>query len=408
MKNIIIGLTGRFGAGCTTAYDLLTTEEKFKGFSLSKYLKILAINDEKYKKLNIKKQRTYLQDLGDSLREEHGQNYLAKKVIEEINGSNNQNTIVVDSFKNPAEINEFRNEYSNFYLLAIDSSTKERWNRTKEYYEEDEEVFKKDDERDKGTNKFPYKGQQVDVCMRSSDILINSDKSFYNHDKTININAVEEYGQKINGYIKLIKRPGSRGPSLDELYMHQACSNSLRSQCLKRQVGAIIVVDNKIGSFLIASGTNNVPTGETDCRGQKNCYRDTKKEEMIKKIKYCPNCGNKNSINKNKKCNKCGEEIYIPKMLDYCKAVHAEEQAILQAAILGTSVEGTTIYTSTHPCLLCSKIIINCGIKNVVYFESYPVLESIEMLEKCGINRRKFEGVTSRVFNKVFLEDILN
>ena len=81
MRNIIIGLTGRFGAGCTATYNLLTTEESFKGFSLSAHLKEVAQKDEEYKKAPNKYQRSYLQNLGDSIRKEKGQNYLAKKGI---------------------------------------------------------------------------------------------------------------------------------------------------------------------------------------------------------------------------------------------------------------------------------------------------------------------------------------
>ena len=323
---------------------------------------------------------------------------------------NKNHNIVVDSFKNPAEVNEFRNKFSKFYLFAIDSETEERWSRTKKIYDKDRKVFDEDDERDKGSDDIPYEGQQVKTCMNIADTLINSDKSFYNLDETINQKVVEIYVQKIRGHINLIKEPGNRAPYLDELYMHQACSISLRSQCLKRQVGAIIVRNGDEkgkGSYIIASGTNNVPYGETNCIELKGCYRDMKKKGIINKINYCPNCGKKFSIKENDKCNKCGREIYIPKLLDICRAVHAEEQAIIQAAKLGISVAETTLYTSTHPCLLCSKKIINSGIKSIVYLESYPIPQSIEMLKNCKIKRKKFEGVTSRAFNRLFLKEIL-
>ena len=407
--NNIIGLTGRFGAGCTTIYSLLTTEENYVGFSLSTHLKETAQKNSEYNTFPKKNQRSYLQNLGDLIREKNGQNYLAKKIIKEIGKLNNSHDIVVDSFKNPAEVNEFRKKFPNFYLFAIDSETEERWNRTKDIYDKDRKVFDKDDERDKGTDDIPYKGQQVKTCMKIADILINNDKSFYNLDETINQKVVEEYGQKIKGHIKLIKDPGKRAPNLDELYMHQACSVSLRSQCLKRQVGAIIVRNGDEkgkGSYIIASGTNNVPYGETSCIELKQCYRDMVKEKIIKDINYCPYCGKEHLNKKSNICNECSKEFYMPKLLDICRAVHAEEQAILQAAKLGISVEGTTLYTSTHPCLLCSKKIINSGIKSIVYLESYPVLQSIEMLENCKIKRKKFEGVTSRVFNKLFLKEV--
>lgn len=409
-NKIIVGLTGRFGAGCTTTYNLLIQEFDFKGFSLSNHLRKIAQEDKKYIKLPEKYKRSYLQNLGDKLRKNNNQAYLARISIDDIKKINNNFDIVVDSFKNPSEINEFRKEFTNFYLFAIDTETEIRWQRSKDKYDKDMKIFDTDDERDKGTDDEPFEGQQVKTCMRISDILINSEKPFFNLDGNSNPKAIEEYGQKIKGYIDLIKKPGIVTPSLDELYMHEASSISLRSMCLKRQVGAIIVRNGdeaEKGSYIIASGCNNVPYGETSCVELKGCFRDKQKNEIIEKIKYCSNCGTKiNSVSII--CQKCGEEIYIPKLFDICRAVHAEEEAILQAAKLGISVAGTTLFTTTHPCLLCSKKIINSGIKNIVYLESYPMIQSIDMLTNCKINRKKFEGVTSRVFNKLFLKEIPN
>lgn len=411
--NMIIGLTGRFGAGCTTTYNLLIKEYNFKCFSLSDYLRVIAQQDKKYIKLPEKNKRAYLQNLGDKLRKENNQAYLAQEVIKNINHNNCD--IVVDSFKNPAEIIAFRNKFTNFYLFAIDAETETRWERTKTKYDKDRKIFDEDDERDKGTDEEPYEGQQVKTCMKISDILINSEKSFYTLDEKLRIKSnpktIEEYGQKIKKYVDLIRTPGMKKPNLDELYMHQACSISLRSTCLKRQVGAIIVRnDNEIGegSYVISSGCNNVPYGELDCVDLGGCFRDKEKDEIINRISHCSNCGRKILNKGSTKCSKCGEEIYIPKLFDICRAVHGEEEAILQAAKLGISVAGTTLYTSTHPCLLCSKEIINSGIKKIVYLESYPIRQSIEMLLKCKIDTKKFEGVTYRVFNKLFLKEISN
>ena len=81
-NNIIIGLAGRFGAGCTTTYNLLLTEyDSFKGFSLSGYLKEKAETDKKYKNLSVKNKRVYLQNLGDKLRGKYSQDYIAEEVI---------------------------------------------------------------------------------------------------------------------------------------------------------------------------------------------------------------------------------------------------------------------------------------------------------------------------------------
>ena len=408
MNNIIIGLTGRFGAGSTTTYDLLTTEyDSFKGFSLSSYLKDIANEDKTYKTLSEKEKRVYLQNLGDKLREENGETFIAEEIIKKIEESNKKGIdVVVDSFKNPAEIKIFRKKYSNFYLFAIDADTEERWERTKHIYDLDRKAFDRDDERDKGTDDEPYHGQQVQACIRLSDILINSDKSFYELDGKVNRKAVEEYGQKIKSHIDLIKKPGTRTPKTDEMYMHLAYSIALESRCIKRQVGAIIVLDddNEVDnmSYILTTGYNSVPNGEIDCE---ECYRDFEINKILSDIKYCPNCGEE-ILCKDINCKKCGHYFYKPKLLDICRAVHAEENAILQAAKLGISLNGTKLYTSTHPCLLCSKKIINSGIKSIVYLESYPMIQAVMMLEKCKINRKKYEGVNSRAYNRLFLKEI--
>lgn len=394
VEKLIIGLTGRFGAGCSKTLEILEKEYGFVPFSFSKYIKITAKNNNSIEILNDKNHRKMLQALGNKIRDDNNdQAFLAKIIIKNLKNTRSKN-IVIDGFKNPAEVNTFRKKYPNFFLLAIDAETEERWRRTKHIYDEDRNLFNEDDERDKGTNKYPFKGQQVKACMGIADILINSDKPFINDNGDLNEKAIEEYGQKIASYLELIDNPGSISPNFDELYMHLAVSMSLRSSCLKRQVGAVIIKNNE---HIISGGNNDVPKGETDCRyyNSKRCNRDAELEEFYESIEKLTNC------------NDVKDKISIPgKLLDLCRAVHAEEEAILQAAKLGVSINGTTLYTSTDPCLLCCKDIINSGIKEIVYLESYPFPLSLEMLKQCDIVRRKFEGVTSKVYNKLFSREI--
>lgn len=83
--------------------------------------------------------------------------------------------------------------------------------------------------------------------------------------------------------------------------------------------------------------------------------------------------------------------------------MHAEEAAILQAAKLGSSsLKGTVLYTTTFPCLLCCKSIINAGIAKIVYREPYPMDQSVKMLKNCGVELEKYEGVSAWAFDKMF------
>ena len=130
-------------------------------------------------------------------------------------------------------------------------------------------------------------------------------------------------------------------PSWDEYFIQIAEIVKTRSTCIRRQVGAVLVNDNK---QIISTGYNGVP------RGVKHCT-----------IKTCT-----------KLYEKSGEKN------DICPAVHAELNAILQAASAGISPEDSTLYSTTRPCSGCTMAIINVGIKRVVYVEDYtdPILRS--------------------------------
>ena len=90
------------------------------------------------------------------------------------------------------------------------------------------------------------------------------------------------------------------------------------------------------------------------------------------------------------------------KILDLCRSVHAEESVILEAGNFGINLKDKILYTTTFPCLLCTKIIITAGIKRIVFIEPYPVIESMEMLKESRILMEKYEGINPRVFLKYF------
>ncbi|HOX28609.1 MAG TPA: cytidine/deoxycytidylate deaminase family protein [bacterium] len=145
-------------------------------------------------------------------------------------------------------------------------------------------------------------------------------------------------------------------PAWDEYFMKIAGVVAERSTCVRRSVGAIIV-DNK---RILSTGYNGVPTGLVHCE-QRGCIR---KEQNIPS----------------------GERQEV------CRGLHAEQNAIIQAAQYGFSIVGSTIYSTTQPCITCAKMIINAGIKKVVFEGAYPDTLSIEVLEEAGIELVRFEG----------------
>ncbi len=142
-------------------------------------------------------------------------------------------------------------------------------------------------------------------------------------------------------------------PNWDEYFMEMAMVAKKRSTCMRRQVGAVIVKDNRI----LATGYNGAPKGIRHC-GETGCLR---------------------------------ENLNIPsgERHELCKGLHAEQNAIIQAAVFGSAIEGGTIYTTLSPCILCTKMLINSGIKRIVLRDEYNDQLSKELLQESGIEISK-------------------
>ncbi|MBD3349144.1 MAG: cytidine deaminase [Candidatus Eisenbacteria bacterium] len=138
-------------------------------------------------------------------------------------------------------------------------------------------------------------------------------------------------------------------PSWDEYFMSIARLVAGRSTCLRRKVGAILVLDRRI----LATGYNGAPAGLPHC-DETGCIRQ--------RLKVPP-----------------GERHEL------CRGIHAEQNAIIQSANYGTGIDGATIYTTHHPCSVCTKMIINAGIARVVTADSYPDELAVDMLRQAGI-----------------------
>lgn len=139
-------------------------------------------------------------------------------------------------------------------------------------------------------------------------------------------------------------------PSWDEYFMGIAELTAKRSTCLRRNVGAVIVQDRHI----VATGYNGAPRGIEHCAERGGCMR---------------------------------EELGVPsgERHELCRALHAEQNAIIQAAVFGHSIEGATIYITHAPCVICSKMIINAGIQKIIVGAEYPDEFSTRILEEAGL-----------------------
>jgi dCMP deaminase len=125
-----------------------------------------------------------------------------------------------------------------------------------------------------------------------------------------------------------------------------------RTTCTRRKVGAVLVK----GRRLLATGYNGVPSGVSHCL-DRGCLR---------------------------------EELGIPsgQQHELCRGLHAEQNALIQAARYGISIEGAKIYCTTQPCILCAKMLINAGITEIIYEAEYPDELALEMLDEAGVTLR--------------------
>jgi dCMP deaminase len=132
---------------------------------------------------------------------------------------------------------------------------------------------------------------------------------------------------------------------------------STRSTCLRRQVGAVLVKEKKI----LATGYNGVPSG----------------------IEHCLDIG----------CLREKEGIPSGERHELCRGLHAEQNAILQAAYHGVSIRGSLLFCTNFPCIICSKMLINAGIQGIYYLEGYPDALSEEILKEARMEIRQVTGV---------------
>lgn len=425
-----------------------------------------------------------------------------KNIIDLLVKSSGHRVFIVDALRNPFEVLYLRKHFINFYLISIYAPKEIRFQRIVQRLVEKEkqkeknvdidkikESFDENDSRDSGEGvsgvKLFYE-QNVTACSRLADISINNyvaedlvkleleennfkrgdNKEKRNIDKIVLskgfLEKIEQYSfkefeRKIIRYLALIIDKGCTKPNDDEYLMNQAYAMAMKSNCISRQVGAVIV--DKEG-YIIGAGWNDVGEGHISCglieikdvekcrdipmireyfekiEQLKGVDEDIKSElerlyfKNDKKEKKIPNdhciCFKdlisfkelERKIEKLKSEGRIEEEFfsklesYLPKIyqkkLENCRALHAEENAILQSARRGgMGLKGAKLYTTTYPCPLCAKKIVQVGIEEVIFDDPYPTdLSEIFLQEgKRKVKLRHFEGVKPLGYFKLFKPD---
>ncbi len=147
----------------------------------------------------------------------------------------------------------------------------------------------------------------------------------------------------------------NKRPSLDEYFMKMAHLAATRSTCLRRKVGAVIVKDKRV----LSTGYNGAPKG----------------------LPHCEEVG----------CLRVNLEVPTGERHELCRGVHAEQNAIIQAAVFGTSIKDGKIYTTNRPCVVCTKLLINANISEIIYDDDYIDELAQEILSHSKLKARQYK-----------------
>ena len=411
-SNLVIGLTGPFGSGCSEMRAVLAQKEfGFRAFKISDDIRRELQDEGNLVEKGNLGWRKILQERGNGRRKKD-RAYWVKKVLERIDDAGiKAENIVIDGFRNFQEVQEIRKVYPRFFLVAICADKEERWMRVRSDYRGNYNEFERDDRRDQN-EEFDW-GQSVQKCVDDADYV------YYNNEHLVvslegsddpDLNKIERLlEQQARDFVPLMRgEKARRDPTPEEIHMAAAYAQSNSSSCLKRHVGAVITIGRNSQEFAVSMGYNENPPNIRTCKSVSVCYKD---EDMLSKLRvrgssiYCPSCGEHHKgLTEPWTCKKCGVSIrawlHPNRNMELCTAIHAEERAILS---LGErSVIGGTLYVTTFPCFQCARLILDAEIKNIVYVEAYPVKATAEFLKASGVDIEPFSGFTARAFFRIF------
>jgi dCMP deaminase len=329
---MIFGLSGLNGAGKGEVLKFLV-ERSFYALSLSDVIR------EKLTGQGLAETRDRMIEAGTAIREEKGPGGLAEILADKLLPDRNY---AIDSVRHPAEVEVLRGKTSRFHLIWVDAPAERRLERMKARGRSGDaetlEELHAQENRELGS--ADPAAQQLLAVRDLADIKVEND------------GTIEELNQKLQAILEdslFFERP-----SWDEYFMSIARVVASRSNCVKRKVAAVITKDRRI----VSTGYNGTP------RGVRNCNEGG-----------CP------------RCNSFAEG---GTRLDECLCSHGEENAITQVAYHGVSVRDATIYTTFSPCLICTKMIINAGIVEVVYDAHYPMGNvALSLLREAGVKVRQ-------------------
>ena len=341
---ITIGITGTLGAGKGTIVDYLVKEKGFVHFSVRDFI------TQEIERRGMPVNRDSMTIVGNDLRKQHSPSYITDELYKQAQETGKN--CIIESVRTPLEVSELRKN-SNFYLFAIDADAKVRYERIVVRGSSTENVsfenFIANEQREM-TSDDPNK-QHLKACIEQADYLFSNDGDF------------EDLHQKIEEVLDKIMY---KRPSWDEYFMELANTASKRATCDRGRSGCVIVKNRHV----LVTGYVGSPAGLPHCDEVGHLFSKTIHSD--------------GSIS-----NHC------------IRTVHAEQNAICQAARRGIALEGATLYCRMTPCRTCAMLIINCGIKRVVCERKYHKgAESEEMFRQAGIELEFFYDEVQKYENQ--------
>ncbi|MBZ4335924.1 anti-phage dCTP deaminase [Corallococcus sp. AS-1-12] len=413
-----------------------------------------------------------LQDLGDAMREQD-HSAVARSLINsirlaraELKGEPTSNGVVqpdgsprayiIDALRHPAEAHLLRSLYRNaFALIGVvcnnETMRKERLREKFEGKTSDVSITDIMTRDSKDLDPEKKNGQRVMDTFHLADYFIDNSENRVipkELEKRPLPNSNWTVNEQLLRLVKIITHESVERPTTSETAMHAAHGAQMRSACLSRQVGAALIDGN---GNLISTGTNEVPRAGGGVYSQEDHSRSH--EDFRCAYRDTPECSNtkeqetiigdlidtvaktealdaetRSLLQKalsekgaRKKLHQEFRRSRVGGLLEFSRAVHAEMDALLSAARVGTSTVNCRLFVTTYPCHYCARHIVSAGVTEVQYIEPYPksqalalhgdsIATSLMKQSGSGVNGSKvlfrpFTGVAPRLYQRAFLKD---
>ena len=330
--------------------------------------------------------------------------------------SDTKTYIVIDTLRNPFEALYFRERYSAFYLMALNTKDLTRKERLQRQYDLSASEITNIDKKESNKVKSEFSdfvSQNIQKCYDLADMHVSNPQ--------LGADDFTYLKWQIVKFIALIMRPGIIMPSSVERCMQIANTAKLNSGCLSRQVGACITNDSL---SVKAIGWNTSPEGQTPC-SLRNVYdlishkddkafshyenNDLEFRKLTKEIYDDENTKSKLTHLNGRNVSYCFKDIKND--LDkgqnqvHTRALHGEENAFLQIVKYGgQGIKGGKLFTTSSPCELCAKKAYQIGIDEIFFIDPYPGISESHILNS-GINIPKltmFSGAIGRAYHQIY------